>query len=408
MGDIADRVRGESAAKVNKEAWCVETPDGLEFHNVKTDQPLDSDWSAVFARFGKDPRYFRIKNDTVKMRISEWQQSRRTEDGDRDVVTLHSYSYDAAFERLSQPPLPDEEIAEHRKRVQRWKLPKSLPIATTGEPVAAVINLADIQAGKSNNTDSRLSGVDATIQRLLDGLENAQAWLERCSQFHQIDEIVIVNNGDPIEGCDGSYGNQLFSVELDLRDQLNFVLDVWTTYARTLFPQFEKGQFVSVLCNHGQLSRQSGRDNKTTEADNAGGFLAETLQRILSDRPEFDHVRWTIPHDEMTVFTEAAGVPIGFTHGHRIPKADASGFESWLNGQVRGDNLAHAAKVWVTAHRHSFQAFDLGSASVFQCPSIDTGSRWLRDRTGKFSRSGMIAFLVGRHNALNWSDLAFL
>lgn len=403
MGEIADRVRGESTKRDNN-AECIETPEGIEFRNVKTDQPLDSDWSAVFARFGKDPRYFRIKNDTVKMRISEWQQSRRTDDGDRDTVTLHSYSYDAAFERLPQPPLPDEEIAEHRKRVQKWKLPPRLHVYTNPAlPVAAVINLADIQGGKSEG-----GGVQATIDRLLDGLENVQRWLNRCAEFHQIDEIVIVNNGDPIEGCDGSYASQLFSVELDMRSQMNFVLDMWETYARTLFPQFEKARFVSVLCNHGQLSRQNGRDNKTTDADNAGGFLAETLQRILSERAEFDHVRWTIPRDEMIVYAEAAGVPMGFCHGHKIPKNDANGFEQWLNGQVRGDTRAHNAKIWVTAHRHNFQAWDLGNASAFQCPSLDGGSKWLRDKTGKYSRAGLIAFLVGEHFPLNWSDLAFL
>jgi hypothetical protein len=402
VGDIADQVRG-ATAKAEGGAECIETPDGIEFRNVKTDQPLDSDWSAVFARFGKDPRYFRIKNDTVKMRISEWQQSRRTDDGDRDTVTLHSYSYDAAFERLSQPPLSDEEIAEHRRRVQRWKLPKSLPVAGTGQSVAAVINLADIQGGKSEG-----GGVQATIDRMLDGLENAQQWLNRCAEFHQIDEVVIVNNGDPLEGCDGSYTSQMFTVELDMRGQMNFVLDMWETYARTLFPQFEKGRFVSVLCNHGQLSRQSGRDNRTTDADNAGGFLAETLQRILRERSEFDHVRWTIPHDEMVVYAEAAGVPMAFCHGHKIPKSDATGFETWLNGQVRGDAQAHNAKIWVTAHRHNFQAFDLGSTAVFQAPSLDGGSKWYRDRTGRYARAGLIAFLVGDHFPLKWDSLAFL
>ena len=400
MGDIADQIRGQGARRGEE---CIETPDGIECRNVKTDEPLDSDWTAVFGRFGKDPRYFRIKNDTVRMKVSEWQQSRRTETGDRDMVTLYAYTYDAAFERLPQPPLSDEEVAEHRKRVRGWKLPKALPIANTGQPVAAVVNLADIQGGKSEG-----GGVQATIDRLLDGLENVQRWLNRSAEFHQINEIVIVNNGDPLEGCDGSYASQLFSVELDMRGQMNFVLDIWETYARTLFPQFEKARFVSVLCNHGQLSRQTGRDNRTTDADNAGGFLAETLERILSERSEFNHVQWTIPKDEMIVYAEAAGVPMAFCHGHKIPKNDASGFEQWLNGQVRGDAQAHNAKIWVTAHRHNFQCWDLGSATAMQTPSLDGGSKWLRDRTGKYSRAGLIAFLVGDHLPLKWSDLAFL
>src|SRR5690606_2016063 len=108
-----------------------------------------------------------------------------------------------------------------------------------------------------------------------------------------------------------------------------------------------------------------------------------------------DHVKFTIPHDEMNVYSTIAGVQVGFNHGHKIPGADATGFEKWLNGQARGDERAHKAKVWLTAHRHNFQCFDLGSATVYQMPSCDGGSKWLRGMTGRFSRSGILALLVG-------------
>jgi hypothetical protein len=189
---------------------------------------------------------------------------------------------------------------------------------------------------------------------------------------------------------------------------MNGVLDVWSQYARTLYPQFDKGQFVSVLCNHGELGRMGGAKNQTSDSDNGSAFLAETLQRILTGRPEFDHVEWTIPHDEMNVYTDIAGIPTAFNHGHKIPGSDATGFEKWLNGQVRGDDQAHKAKVWITAHRHNYQSFDLGSTTVHQAPSCDGGSKWLRDMTGKFSRSGILALLIGEHDPMGWSDVAFL
>ena len=50
----------------------------------------------------------------------------------------------------------------------------------------------------------------------------------------------------------------------------------------------------------------------------------------------------------------------------------------------------------------------MGSATVFQCPSCDGGSKWLRDMTGKYSRSGILALLVGEHDPMGWSDQAFL
>lgn len=378
------------------------TPDGGEFSDVILDAPVvDDDWSRVFRIFNKNPDEFEIVGDTV--RESTWQQSASDGNGGRDLVQL--WSYGARFRRKPQARLSEADVEAHRQAVAKWKMPpKKYWREPDGShpPVGAVINLADIQGGKSEG-----GGVAATRQRLLDGLENVTRWLNRMAGDYDLHEVVLVNNGDPMENCSGSYAAQLFTVELNHRGQMNFVLDVWEQYAKHLFPQFERAQFVSVLCNHGEFGRMGGAKNATSDSDNAGGFLAETLRRVL-DRPEFAHVAWTIPHDEMNVYTHVAGIPMAFNHGHKIPGSDASGFEKWLNGQVRGDEKAHAAKIWQTAHRHHFAAWDMGSCSVFQAPSLDGGSKWLTDTTGRYSRSGILAYLVGEHAPLGWSDMAFL
>lgn len=375
------------------------TPDGGEFTDVALDAPIiDSDFSRVFRIFQLDPDEFEVVDDTVRM--STWQQSARTDSGDRDLVQLYSYS--ARFIRKPKQRLSDDEIDARRAEVRKWRLKPVRRSVKTEQPVAAVVNLADIQGGKSEG-----GGVKATQQRLLDGLENVDRWLTRMSRDYNVTEIALVNNGDPMENCGGNYAAQLFTVELNHRGQMNFVLDVWEQYAKHLFPRYERAQFVSVLCNHGEFGRMGGAKNQTSDSDNAGGFLAETLRRVL-DRPEFAHVEWTIPHDEMTVYPTVAGIPMAFNHGHKIPGSDASGFEKWLNGQVRGDAGAQTARVWVTAHRHHFAAWDMGSCSVFQAPSLDGGSKWLKDMTGRYSRSGILAFLVGEQFPLGWSDQAFL
>ena len=378
-------------------------PDGGEFSDVTVDGPiLDGDWSRIFAIFQLDAAEFEVVDDTVRM--STWQQSKALEDGTRDIVQLYSYS--ARFRRKPKQRLSDEEIAARRAEVRKWKMPVKRGSRNTvpmfAAPVAAVINLADIQGGKSEG-----GGVAATQQRLHDGLENVNRWLDRMAGDYNVAEVVLVNNGDPMENCAGNYAAQLFTVELNTRQQMNFVLDVWEQYAHHLFPKYERAQFVSVLCNHGEFGRMGGPKSQTSDSDNAGGFLAETLRRVL-DRPEFGHVEWTIPHDEMNVYTDVAGVPVAFNHGHKIPGNDASGFEKWLNGQVRGDEQAHRARIWQTAHRHHFAAWDMGSCSVFQAPSLDGGSKWLKDMTGRYSRSGILAYLVGNHAPLGWSDMAFL
>lgn len=374
--------------------------DGGEFVDVALDAPIESDdWSRIFRIFQLDPDEFEVVDDTVRM--STWQQSARTDSGDRDLVQLYSYS--ARFVRKPKQRLSDADVEARRAEIRRWKPSKRPSSSHAGHPVAAVINLADIQGGKSEG-----GGVEATTRRLRDGLENVTRWLDRMDREHHVNEVVLVNNGDPMENCAGNYAAQLFTVELNLRGQMNFVLDVWEQYAKHLFPRYDRAQFVSVLCNHGEFGRMGGAKNQTSDSDNAGGFLAETLRRTLRDHEGFCHVEWTIPHDEMTVYPVVAGVPMAFNHGHKIPGNDASGFEKWLNGQVRGDANAHAARIWQTAHRHHFAAWDMGSCTVFQAPSLDGGSKWLKDMTGRYSRSGILAYLVGEQFPLGWSDMAFL
>lgn len=395
---LADRL-GEPPAPPENLGSVDLGPEGGEFRDIRSDAPI-TDWSDVFARFNLDPDVFEILGDTVRM--STWQQSKRTESGDRDVVNL--YSYRARFRRKTVGAVTEADIRDAQERARKWKLPRRTPGTGLGKPVAAVLNLSDMQLGKSEG-----GGVEATLDRLYDGLENFQRELVKWRKHNNVTELVIVNNGDPFEGIAGNYTSQTHTVQGGLRAQMNLVLDVWSAYARELFPQFERGQFVSVLCNHTEFGRQGGSKNSiTSDSDNGGAFLAETLQRILHATPGFDHVDFTIPHDEMNVYTTAAGVPMGFNHGHKIPGSDATGFEKWLNGQARGDQRAHEARIWVTAHRHNFQSWDLGSTFAFSCPSCDGGSKWLRDTTGRFSRSGIIAFLVGEHHHLGWSDLTFL
>lgn len=294
------------------------------------------------------------------------------------------------------------EIAAHRAKVAGWALPRVAP-AADGDGVAIVLNMSDFQLFKSEG-----GGVDATLERIYGGLTRFVAKLDHLREIHNIEEIVLVNNGDPFEGIAGNYASQTHTVQGGLRAQMNLVIDVWLRFAKELFPRFKKAQFVSVLCNHTEFGRQGGAKNSiTSDSDNGSAFLAEVLEKILAHAPGFEHVSFVIPHDEMSVYTTAAGVPMGFNHGHKIPGNDAGGFEKWLNGQVRGDDRAHEAKIWVTAHRHNFQAWDLGSTFGFSCPSCDGGSKWLRDATGKFSRAGMISFIVDRNHPLHWSDVAF-
>ena len=214
MSALTDAIAPRKAGTIEREHLANKgrvdiTPDGGEFTDVQLDAPIVSDdWSRIFRIFQLDADEFEVVDDTVRM--STWQQSKGLDDGTRDIVQLYSYS--ARFKRKPQQRLSDAEIAKRRAEVRKWKIKASAqPASQSGmHGVAAVINLADIQGGKSEG-----GGVAATQQRLLDGLANVDKWLERMNCDYDIREVVLVNNGDPMENCAGNYAAQLFMALLD-------------------------------------------------------------------------------------------------------------------------------------------------------------------------------------------------
>jgi len=368
------------------------TPDGGEFQTGEMRQPIElrTDWDDVLRGFGLDPVEFYVVDDTVRM--SKWQQSKRTESGDRDVVWL--YSYKARFARRA-PQATESDIDELRAQIKKWRPKPSKRYATNTEPATFLINWADWQIGKSEG-----GGVEATVERVENSITDCLARIEELRKAgRNIEKVAIFNMGDPSEGCAGNYSSQTFTVQLNLRAQLNLVLDLWTQGLAVLQPDI----FASVLCNHGEWTRNGGSKPITSDSDNAGGYLADTLRRIFDqDGPS----EWHIAHDEMVQMIELSGVNVAITHGHKITGKE---FE-WLRGQSQKlqYETGEMPNLWVTAHRHHFSAEDYGPFWRFQCPSLDGGSKWYTDSSGKWSTPGTLTMLVGRHDPRGWSDIAVL
>lgn len=368
-----------------------------EYADVETgalEQPIltVTDWDGVLRHFGLDPLEFEIVDDTVRM--SRWQQSKRVEGGDRDVVWLQSYK--ARFRRITDR-LPEADVAEHRKRVQGWRLPalRRTPGTGLGPACTFYTGWADWQLGKGEG-----GGVAGTTQRVLDSFEmQAKRVKDLRKVGRNIEGLSIWNMGDPNEGCDSNYANQLFTVELTRREQLNLGLDLWETGLRALAPLAETVEFGSVICNHGEWSRQGyGSKAVTNDSDNIGGYLADTLQRVVSGRKELQHVRFRIPRDEMTMTTVMSGVPVALAHGHKAPTGSKAELD-WLRGQsiriLRA--TGQEPRLWMTAHRHHYEVKDYGPWTRIQHPSMDYGSKWYADTSGNWSSPGTFTCLVGEH-----------
>lgn len=373
--------------------------------NYTTDTPIETreDWNHVFEIFHLNPEVFEIVDDTV--RCKTWQQSKALDDGSRDIVQL--YSYGARFRRKIEGMVTPDDVQVIIDRLWDTRYAASSPIRTESEPCTFFVCWADLQLGKDEG-----GGVASTIARFMSALD---ATVERINELRaqgrNITRIVVANMGDPIEGCDQNYAQQTFSVELNLRDQLLLALNTFSYGLNRLAELTDSLTFLSVLCNHGEWQRLKGK-SFTNDADNASGFLADTLKLIFEGRGDADKFSWVIPRDEMIVSEVFSGVRVAATHGHKMPQNsnNIGGENAWLQNQSMNLLRRHGSepRLWVTAHRHHGMILDFGPWWRIQCSALDGGSKWFEDASGKWSTPGVTTFLVGTHDARGFSDYAIL
>src|SRR5690606_38493509 len=132
------------------------------------------------------------------IRVSSWQQSKRLENGDRDTVTLYSYSgrIESRRDRVDLPALLASAARKPRPRVK----------ATPADRVTVVV-LADAQIGK---TGSR-GGTPELVDRLVEKQTKLAAHLKTRNPAG----TVLVEAGDLFENFE-SGGNPMFTNDLSL------------------------------------------------------------------------------------------------------------------------------------------------------------------------------------------------
>ena len=370
------------------------TSEGGTFSGIEVTEPIRGDWSAVFARFNLDPAEFVIADDTVKM--SSWQSSKRTDDGDRDIVWLYSYS--ARFTRKSKSSTDLVDITNH---LRTWKPAPRTTRVNDGTPVTMFVGWADWQLGKGEG-----DGTKGTTARVLESFEKtADRIVKLQGEGVNIERLLIANMGDHTEAVTGHYTSQTYSVDLNQRDQLNLAIELNLTGIKTLAPLVQHTTYAACLCNHGQWQRLGGKQI-TDDADNSTGFIADTLKTVCDLHPNLNHIDWNIPRDEMITTGTYSGVDVAMGHGHKVSGSE----ETWLSKQAM---WLHATqdfrpRLWFLAHRHTASVTDYGPYHRIQCTTEDPGSKSFTDGTGKFSTRGTTTALIGKHSSRHFSHYEVL
>lgn len=332
----------------------------------------------LLAERGMDPARWTV----TSVRYSDWQQSKRLDNGDRDVITLHAKRVNIAPCRRGTG-VPDGDLVKLFQ--QKRSRARQRHTGGGGAPGVFVHAGGDYQLGKTDG-----DGVDGTVGRFMDALDfgaDRLAWLR---SRHPVSEVVLPHLGDCIEGYVSQGGRNAHRTTLATSEQVDLLIHLLTEQVAHYAPLAPRVVVPIIPGNHDE----EGRNPDSLEHHSWAVFAAKQLRRVLraaGDR--YDHVRIVTPKPgELTLTLDLAGVPVGFGHGHYHGPGK---LHDWLDGQAGGMQLVGEARIMWEAHHHHFAVSQRGIRTGIQIPALEGESRWWRHRTGQQSPPGMVTALVG-------------
>lgn len=361
---------------------------------IGASEKLPTTWDFILQEWGLDPTEVEVVPGSVQIRA--WDA------GNKRLTYYRARLQPVTVSKEEERGAAVAELVKfiHAKRPVKAK-------EAVGDS-AFVVLLSDWQIGKAHEARG---GTDETVARYLSALDGAVRRLRTLiKEGHKIDSIVLAGLGDLVEGCDGFYAMQSFTVDRNDREQNTIVRHL-------LIKTIDEFLFfgLPIVClavpgNHGENRRKGKAFTDLTDNRDLEAF--EVVSEVLVQNPE-RYGRVTFPtdllnDDDLTATLEIHGVPVAFSHGHQAKSGGGSQAktEGWWKGQVMGFTGIANARILFTAHFHHFMASTQSGRTVIQNGAMDGGSRWHKASTGQEAHAGMVSCLVGESvGPYGWSDL---
>jgi predicted phosphodiesterase len=334
-------------------------------------------WDTILKVWGLDPDKFQVVEPVL---FNVWgdplgQLNRQW----KGKVVQRTVSQDADVERLVQ------EIKKH-------KFAKPL---VREEGLAMLVAISDLQLGKGEG-----GGTAGIVARFLAGINEVEArWKELVKTGRPLSRLVVVGLGDVVESCDGHYDMQAFQTDLDRREQITVARRLLVK-AITSWARFAPQVIVAAIPgNHGENRR--GGKAFTTFGDNDDVAVFEQAAEVVGANPDYDHVKFAFPKNDLTMTLDVCGTIVGLAHGHQFRGNPLT----WWAKQALGLQRTGDSSLLLAGHLHHLVVQQSGARTFVQAPSLDGGSQWFTETQGASAPAGILTMTVGGGF---WDDLRVL
>ena len=358
----------------------------------KAGNPQDHRWDKYLEELGFNPDEFEI---IEPFEIRSWDSN--TENG-KDTF----YYYKAKI--VSKYAVNDRDF-DFKALLSEIK--KSKPKAQTIKGKSSmIVCLSDWQMGKRDGDGTK--GIVARIEQMIPDVTARIKELRKSGV--DLAHLYVVGLGDIVEGCEGFYPMQEHSVEYDLRRQKMIARRLLVKSLKEWAPLFKNVVVACVPGNHGE-NRKNGKAF-TTFGDNFDVAIFDEAAEIFQENPAYKHVKFVIPENDLWLTLDVSGTIIGLAHGHQFRTGGRYSHQkavAWLSGQAFGTTEMGDADILISGHFHHLFVVNEGKRTLMQCPSVDGGSEWFENMTGKSSYAGTLTFsITPGKTQLQWDNLKVL
>ena len=358
----------------------------------KAGNPQDHRWDKYLEELGFNPDEFEI---IEPFEIRSWDSN--TENG-KDTF----YYYKAKI--ISKHAVNDRDF-DFKSLLSEIKKSKPRPQTINGKS-SMIVCLSDWQMGKRDG-----DGTKGIVQRIEQMIPDVTARIKELRKSGvDLAHLYVVGLGDIVEGCDGFYPMQEHSVEYDLRRQKMIARRLLVKSLKAWAPLFKNVVVACVPGNHGE-NRKNGKAF-TTFGDNFDVAIFDEAAEIFQENPAYKHVKFVIPENDLWLTLDVSDTIIGLAHGHQFRTGGRYSHQkavAWLSGQAFGMTEMGDADILISGHFHHLFVVNEGKRTLMQCPSVDGGSEWFENMTGKSSYAGTLTFsITPGKTQLPWDNLKVL